>query len=103
MLATARTHPSVKDDPAALAGMVGVSGSTVRRWLQQPAEVACTGSQDAKIGQAVTSEGQNQKAKPCKGLRTLSAGCAAHLSPCQITRSGEDRIRTCGAVSHPPI
>ena len=71
--------------------------------LQQPAEEACTGSQEAKIGEAVTSDRQNQKARPCKGLRTLSTACAAHLSPYQITRSGEDRIRTCGAVSHPPV
>ncbi len=71
--------------------------------LQQSTEEAYTGPQDAKIGQAATSDRQNQKAMPCKGLRTLSTACAAHLSPCQITRSGEDRIRTCGAVSHPPI
>ncbi len=33
MLATIRQHPSLKDDPAKLAQDVGVSESTVRRWL----------------------------------------------------------------------
>lgn len=33
MLATIRRHPSMQDDPAKLAGMVGASESTVRRWL----------------------------------------------------------------------
>ncbi len=35
MLATLRTHSSLKDDPAALARLVKVSESTVRRWLQE--------------------------------------------------------------------
>ncbi len=43
--------------------------------LQQPAEEACTGSQNAKNGQAVALDGQNQKARPCKGLRTPSTPC----------------------------
>ncbi|MBV8781094.1 MAG: hypothetical protein JO353_06825 [Phycisphaerae bacterium] len=33
MLATIRQHPSLKDDPDQLAGMINVSESTVRRWL----------------------------------------------------------------------
>jgi hypothetical protein len=33
LLATIRQHPSLKDDPAKLGGMVGVSESTARRWL----------------------------------------------------------------------
>jgi hypothetical protein len=35
MLARLRTHPSLKDEPAALANMVHVSAKTVRRWLDE--------------------------------------------------------------------
>jgi hypothetical protein len=35
MLATIRQHPSLSDDPAKLANMIGVSESTARRWLDE--------------------------------------------------------------------
>jgi hypothetical protein len=34
LLANIRQHPTLKDDPAALANMVDVSESTVRRWIK---------------------------------------------------------------------
>jgi hypothetical protein len=34
LLATIRNHPSLKDDAHKLAGMIGVSESTVRRWIE---------------------------------------------------------------------
>jgi integrase len=77
--------------------------SALQPALQQPAADLRTGEKNVGTDETVTSDGQNPKAMPCKGLRTLSKPCDAHLSPCQITTSGEDRIRTCGAVSHPPV
>jgi integrase len=71
--------------------------------LQQPAEILRNGLLETSEGQASLPEWQNHKAVPCKELQTLATPCAAHVNPCQITRCGEDRIRTCGAVSHPPI
>ncbi|TWT88004.1 hypothetical protein Pla100_57340 [Neorhodopirellula pilleata] len=38
MLAELRSHPTLKDDPAKLATMVGVSESTARRWIDDEAE-----------------------------------------------------------------
>jgi hypothetical protein len=35
MLATVRKHPSLKDDPERLGPMVGVSVSSIRRWLAE--------------------------------------------------------------------
>jgi integrase len=85
------------------AAPVKLLQSALQPALQQPAEMVCKGQQEPIMGENGLSEGRNQKARLCKGLRTLSEPCAAHVSPCLITRSGEDRIRTCGAVSHPPI
>jgi len=97
----ARKHYlQVTDEHFRLAATAKLLETALQPALQQPAEEACTGSQEPKIGEMVTPEGQNQKARPCKGLRTLSTPCAAHLSPCCVTRSGEDRTRT---DSHKPL
>jgi hypothetical protein len=37
-LATIRQHPTLKDEPAKLAEMVGISESTARRWMAQEEE-----------------------------------------------------------------
>jgi DNA-binding MarR family transcriptional regulator len=35
LLATIREHPSLISDPAKLSGMIGVSKSTIRRWIDE--------------------------------------------------------------------
>jgi integrase len=67
--------------------------------LQQPSDMLRKGSQETSGGQATLEEGQNQKAVPGNELRTLATPCAAHVSPCQITRSGWEGIRTPGGLT----
>lgn len=73
--------------------------SALQRALQQPAETHRKDQQEPGQTVAVALEGQTQNARHCRGFPTPATPRAAHLSPCQITRNGEDRIRTCGGLA----
>ncbi len=72
--------------------------------LQQPAVSPRKASPRPNPAGIAAAEGESAKTRPCEALRRPATACAAHVSLCQITRSGEDRIRTCGAAySHSSV
>jgi len=66
--------------------------------LQQPAESPGKGQQGPRLAEISPETRQDQKTRPCKGLRAPATACAAVVSPYYERENGEDRIRTCGAA-----
>ena len=72
--------------------------SALQPALQQPAGTPRKSSQAVPEAENGLAGGHDQNARPYQGLRLPATACAAVVSPYVETRSGEDRIRTCGAA-----
>jgi len=72
--------------------------SALQPALLQPPETSRNAPQKPISVEIGTAEGESPNAKQRKALRVAATPCAADVSHYPVMESGEDRIRTCGAV-----